>query len=720
MNLKRLELSGFKSFARATKLAFPARITAIVGPNGSGKSNVVEALRWVLGEQSIKQLRGRRGEDLIFAGSPVLPRPEQGGSALSASVPNAPRMGRAAVALVFDNKDHSFPLEFEEVHIARHIRRDGVNDYFINNSAARLKDIAGLLGRIGLGASQHHIISQGAADRALWASPRERRAFIEEALGLRVFQARREEALKKFDETNANMERIALLAREIEPHAKYLKTQVDTMRRAEILRNELLGAWRNYCLREEAALAFFKERHAAEETPLIAQKEELEHECAELRAQMEHEEQYRQKALLAAQQESKEEQRLRTLEERRSALERELGRIEGQRYREPHRDALQVLEEIKKHINNLLSLASLRDIKQGLKELLGFVLEEASPVSAIEKSEERTSVQKGIASVKEEMAILRAMIQKQKEIHLASFDQARHSQEELRAKEHALFGVKEKLMACVIVKEQWANRFQEFENMRAEARRYREDEEETIIRNATILPWGHDQEWQQAKRTLERLRLKVEEIGAIDRGLIKEFEEVSERQKFLQQEYEDLAVTKASLMTLADELATRLAQDFTKGLERINIAFANLFGEMFRGGEARLIVGGEEALPPDERGIDIDVHLPRKRISNLEMLSGGERALTSIALLFALSQVSPPPFLVLDETDAALDETNSRRYGAMLGELSKHTQLIVVTHNRETMKRADVLYGVTMGQDGVSRLLSVKLDEVKQNEAEVA
>jgi chromosome segregation protein len=103
--------------------------------------------------------------------------------------------------------------------------------------------------------------------------------------------------------------------------------------------------------------------------------------------------------------------------------------------------------------------------------------------------------------------------------------------------------------------------------------------------------------------------------------------------------------------------------------------------------------------------------LPRKKVRSLEMLSGGERALVSIALLFAVSRVNPPPFLVLDETDAALDEANSRRYGDMIESLAQHSQLVLITHNRETMSRAGIIYGVTMGGDGVSRLLSIKLDD---------
>ena len=125
---------------------------------------------------------------------------------------------------------------------------------------------------------------------------------------------------------------------------------------------------------------------------------------------------------------------------------------------------------------------------------------------------------------------------------------------------------------------------------------------------------------------------------------------------------------------------------------------------------------GEEELPEEDdesiqEGIELDVKLPNKRVRGLDMLSGGERALTSIALIFAMSQVNPPLFIILDETDAALDEANSRRYGDMIEALAEKSQLILITHNRETMSRAGILYGVTMGGDGISKLLSVKFEE---------
>jgi chromosome segregation protein len=182
-----------------------------------------------------------------------------------------------------------------------------------------------------------------------------------------------------------------------------------------------------------------------------------------------------------------------------------------------------------------------------------------------------------------------------------------------------------------------------------------------------------------------------------------EYEEIKSRDEFLSQELLDLERSAVSLKDLIKQLEDKIDTDFKNGILKINEELERFFKLMFAGGRAELGVIDD--------GIDITVNLPKKRITSLDMLSGGERALTSIALLFAMSQVNPPPFLILDETDAALDESNSRKYAKLLKDLSKNTQLVLVTHNRETMEVAQILYGVTMDGSGISRLLSIKLEE---------
>ena len=179
-------------------------------------------------------------------------------------------------------------------------------------------------------------------------------------------------------------------------------------------------------------------------------------------------------------------------------------------------------------------------------------------------------------------------------------------------------------------------------------------------------------------------------------------------------------------MKQTEELKQKLATEFEVGIKKINVEFDVFFKLMFGGGNASLSLLEEEKIQKTdedneisaeeeeedwEPGILINVSLPQKKVKALNAFSGGERSLVSIALLFAMSQVNPPPFLVLDETDAALDEANSRRYGDIIEKLSEFSQLILVTHNRETMSRAGTLYGVTIASDGGSKILSVRLEE---------
>ena len=242
---------------------------------------------------------------------------------------------------------------------------------------------------------------------------------------------------------------------------------------------------------------------------------------------------------------------------------------------------------------------------------------------------------------------------------------------------------------------------------------------------------------EERRKNIEKMKIRLEDagIGSSD-DILKEYREASERDAFLEKELADLGASSESLQVLIKELNDKLTTEFKLGVEKINTQFQNFFSKMFGGGTARLSVireikrkrkdtdlavleegelGDENSDGLDEEeseeGIDIEVNLPKKKIKGLMMLSGGERALTSIALLFAMSQVNPPPFIILDETDAALDEANSRKYGDMIEDLSKYSQLILVTHNRETMSRAGVIYGVTMGADGVSKLLSIQFEE---------
>ncbi|MDP3962398.1 MAG: AAA family ATPase, partial [bacterium] len=259
MYLKSLEISGFKSFAKKAALNFTSPISSIVGPNGSGKSNVAEAFRFVLGEQSIKSMRGKRGEDLIFNGG------GEGGA----------RVNRASVKVVFDNSRRMLNIDFEEVSLERVVHRDNSNEYFVNSSPVRLKDIVELLAHAHIGASGHHIISQGEADRILNANIRERREMIEDALGLKIYQYKKSESQRKLEKTEENMKSVESLRREIAPHLKFLKKQVEKVEKVQQLREELRAFYKEYFKREEVHIKSERADIEAVKNPLMKELEEL-------------------------------------------------------------------------------------------------------------------------------------------------------------------------------------------------------------------------------------------------------------------------------------------------------------------------------------------------------------------------------------------------------------------------------------------------------------
>ncbi|MDB5189709.1 MAG: Smc, chromosome segregation ATPase, chromosome segregation protein [Parcubacteria group bacterium] len=752
--LKRLEIAGFKSFARKTVLDFSSATTAVVGPNGSGKSNIAEAFRFALGEQSMKSMRGKRSEDLIFSGSH-----------------SSARANRAAVTIVFDNMPRvrpghhasnatdatrTFPkLDFDEVSIERAVFRDGTSEYLVNGAKVRLRDVQELLASANIGESGHHIISQGEADRILLAHPRERRAMLEDALGLKAFEFKKLDAERKLEKTDANMREVESLRREIAPHIRFLKKQVERLERAASLVQELALACQTYFGIEELYLSTEKERATKERAQAT---ERLTAAAAQLTAfderntndveGMKHAERIR----VA-------ERELDRVMQERSVLSRELGRVEGalegakkrtvavahDPYIKIPRDELEILCTEVENQSQVIegtnpeaikaALTSLRALVRVFFERFGtpnddYLADEESLVHSLES--EREGMLAKDTQLAESTDTNRKALMRAREASMAYDETGR----EERHRVLELAEVKAREESAVV---RLDGRLRELSMMSEELERERA-EALALAGSAALsyapltqLPQEERRVQEDRKRGVERLKIRVEEAGGGGEDVKKEYEDAVARETFLARELEDLAKSSAGLRELISDLDTELTTTFTEGLARVNASFGEFFALMFGGGGAKLVLeelpvggrgrseeedeelGGEaDDLPvakAGKAGIEISVNLPKKRVQALMQLSGGERALTSIALIFAMSQVNPPPFLILDETDAALDEANSRRYGDMIEELAKKSQLIVISHNRETMSRAGILYGVTMGSDGISKLLSIKFDE---------
>ncbi len=214
----------------------------------------------------------------------------------------------------------------------------------------------------------------------------------------------------------------------------------------------------------------------------------------------------------------------------------------------------------------------------------------------------------------------------------------------------------------------------------------------------------------EVEETLRRLQAQLRRIGPINPEAQEEYEEVQRRFGFMSEQTHDLEKAEEDVRQVIKELDALMQQEFSHTFAAVAEEFRSIFMRLFGGGTARLILSDPDDLT--STGIEIEARLPGRRTQGLVLLSGGERSLTATALIFALLKVSPTPFCLLDEVDAMLDEANVGRFRELLTELSQRTQFIVVTHNRNTVQAAEVIYGVTMGRDSSSQVLSLKMDEV--------
>ena len=752
MYLKSIELTGFKSFNKKSELSFSSKVSAIVGPNGSGKSNIAEAFRFVLGEQSIKSLRGKKGEDLIFNGTGDLPR-----------------ANRASVKVTFDNSSKFLPLDYETVTVERIVHRDSVNEYIINGSQVRLRDVVELLSSAHIGSSGHHIISQGEADRILNASQKERKSMIEDALGLKMYQYKKQESERKLEKTRENIKQVELLRKEILPHLRFLKKQVEKVEKALEMKKDLQEKALEYCNRENKYITQTEKYLILEKTPLIEIEKKLEKELNHAKSILEsakHGDKKSQELIEL-------EKNLHTIRDEKDNLFRDFGRLDGElssltrmvkkqeevAHSYEHKTVALVsveilanqIEEKIKQAKSIQSVEKLIKVLDEVTMLLSDFVDnnkdkvDMSLLSDVHKDIENLKInKKKIERLLEEIKkkesdlsfqynLLKNNIEKEKDSNRdtekALFRIMSESQE-VRSKIHNISLQQETLK---LVREDFKRELTELGHLVGTAVlqfQHLQFEEDDINGNE-----GARIKQEERRRIIEKIKIRLEDSGGVGGAEVqKEYTEATERDVFLEKELLDLGNSATSLTELISDLDMRLSTEFKTGIEKINTQFKKYFTLMFGGGEAKLSVinaikrkkkdtddlfdssdeSGESTFAEatvDEEGIDIEISLPRKKVKGLMMLSGGERALTSIALLFAISQVNPPPFIILDETDAALDEANSKKYADMIENLAKYSQLIVITHNRETMSRAGILYGVTMGMGGGSKLLSVAFDE---------
>lgn len=723
--LKRLELNGFKSFAQRTVLELPDGITAIVGPNGSGKSNVVDAIRWLLGEREARNLRGAKVEDLIFAGTP-----------------KRARMGIAQAALHFENKNNFFPVEFAEVSIMRQVSRDGISRYYLNKSEILLRDLVDFLAKARLGSRGMTVVTQGNSDVFIRSTPKERREMIEEVLGLREYQLKKIDAERRLKNSRINLDKVKALIEEILLHLRSLKRQTSRWEKRGAFEEELRGLENVF---------FGSQLHEIKGKFVeVDKKIALEKRGYETLEKTKKEAETKQARVESSQPEEREEIRqiraqTQALIEKRNVLGKDLGRLEAQIEMSGKagvdvsvstKEIVSVLKRIKEELAAGLAgdMIELRAAVESAIEAIGEIVGGKGDM----KREGVPSVEVQLKKIHGELggieSDLRSLKEKEKTLEKSQEDFYRTFKAavaEVEAAKDKIEAWQAKHRELLFEKERLDLRHEEIARQVSQAGR-------NVGEFGNWAPSGEEVELQEAERRIFKLRGDLASIGEIDEALMKEATETETRYEFLKKESDDLEKAVVDLEQLISDLNEKLHTEFEKALKKINEEFHKFFNLMFGGGQARLKIesgvkgqrsrvaeeeitetvesereeGGEKEKDEEEEfgGVLIDLKLPRKKISSLDALSGGERSLVGIAAIFALISVSPPPFLVLDEIDAPLDDRNARRFAEMLKEFSRQTQFVIVTHNRATMEAADVLYGVTLSDDGTSKLVSLKLE----------
>ena len=481
MRLKRLEIYGFKSFADRTVVVFDQGITGIVGPNGSGKSNLSDAVRWVLGEQSAKALRGGKMEDVIFNGTQ-----------------KRKRLGYCEVSLVFDNEDHALPVDFAEVMITRRVYRSGEGEYYINKAACRLRDIIELFRDTGVGKEGYSIIGQGRIGEILSQKSEDRRGIFEEAAGIVKYRTRKEESEKRLANMRDNLSRVEDIIAELESQLEPLAKASETARHYLALRDELrVLECSSFVLRSDRA----KERIADAETMLTGLREAIE------------QEEKRAGELTAARDAANETSQ--ALEEQVSAAHESV--LELTREKEAREGELAMLRaEIARMEKDVLNLSQEEDVRRARSEALE---------GEIRQNEADTlSTRTQITELQRELHAKEAALE-------AAQEAAREAEETLEAHKSAIIDAMNRLSDVRTSEARLATMRKELERRGEEARAQREELE--------IIAGRLDEQLDEAKQELEAFKQAEGELQEVGRKIEQESQEAAQKIARIQQAVSD-------------------------------------------------------------------------------------------------------------------------------------------------------------------------------------
>lgn len=812
VTLRSLELAGFKSFAKRTKLEFGAGLVAIVGPNGSGKSNVVDAIKWVFGEQKNRSLRTDRAEELIY----------HGGDGKS-------RASMAEVVIRLDNSAGRIPVELSEIEITRRLYRSGESNYLLNGKKVSLGTISELLAKSGFGVGSYTVVGQGLIERLILATGLERKQLFEEASGIKQFEIKQSQTKKNLDSTQQNLTQINSMIAELKSQNEILARQVGFATRRTNLAAELEQLRYNYLsalfLQANSAkqnaikendtnrrklesltkeLTKLEKQHdASAKQPSGSSAEELTSKLRSLEAQRDNLEGMITKTTVELEQNnlqrSADIESIRAIQAQIKQTQSNLNRHHDhqqsvQKQISKYEDKISVVDGKVKSQTKLLDQTRNALTKtqktEYLRHSLGLIDVLQSSVEAGKSADQlniifyklRRMIRHSIVDNAAELAlkvgriqnsISRLLDEREKltesqtneviRLRASEMDEAtvianlKELQKKLKAlqsntvlllnKKRSFSGTslaeleknKTKLLEDIASTQSILAELANQTSGKVDADYFGSHEKLTnqsivlkqaIVKYEEVLDSANadlnkaeklKQSWygnKTFKTTTKPLRANIDKIRSIEAELNlldelnptveKDYSESKKRMEFLIGQAKDLSRAIQNLQSVYAKTEVELQKSFKAGFNKINNEFGKSFKSLFGGGEAKLQLNEEEG----GYGIEIIVRLPNKREQNLSSLSGGEKALASAALLAAILEANPSPFIVLDEVDAALDERNTQKFAQLLTVITKHSQVLVVTHNHDTMAVADELLGVTTAGNNESHIIRVKLDSL--------
>ena len=819
MKLKTVKLAGFKSFVDPTLISFPFELTAIVGPNGCGKSNIIDAVRWVLGESSAKNLRSKLMSEVIFNGSA-----------------SRKPVSRASVELFFDNKDGRIGGEFSsynEISVSRTLDLDGHSNYYLNGTSCRKRDITDLILGTGLGSKSYAIIEQDMISSLVNSKPEEMRSYIEEVAGISRYLERRKETESRIKRTKENLSRLEDLRQEIGRLLFKLKQQARAAERYSNLREEeahskgLLWSSQWQLKAEEVSEKDEKVRSQkikveeinslktssdskidklrTQQMEMQSHLDKIQQEFYSLGADIsrleqeinlnknktleitenldnnrltltakknELEKSYKEKEKLTVSIDeiTPELEKLRKKQLTDVSLDSQVKNLEEEwidfsnklvnlydKLKEVEKKLLSQIKEGRISEQGILSDSGLMKVQATLKVLVKVPVEIFNKTKFLLKGsekrdkEDRLELLDKTGTYADFQAKLATNISQTNHLNseIVSLEakvgsletQIKENKEPIKEKEEALGNLlhsrltTEEKMATIrksidetsdrirriekerLDKEQTAITFREvLESLRL-ARQASKIEADNIEKQINLSNLNlkellseldEDKPSDYYQEELEKIERKISRLGAINLAAMEEYSQEEKRKRHLDKQNEELMIALETLQKAIKKIDQETRTTFKDTFDNLNTSLGKSFPKLFGGGHAELILLDDDLLTA---GVGIAAKPPGKRNTSVSQLSGGEKALTAIALVFAFFELNPAPFCLLDEVDAPLDDLNTMRFINLVEEMSSKVQFVYITHNKISMEKSKHLMGVTMQEPGVSRMVAVDIDE---------